>query len=169
MIWSFLAQFTMNAFSTKFSTTVSNIFTSFCNLLLKPKVTKTLAFQCKCNYTKEYVDDLLWYKNYYDDMNILFIAMYIGFLSGSLFLFLRTYNDTRNGSDTRNVNLKSNIDTELNFKINNILNDIDIMNTIPEEPEEDNDFEEIPLNEPLPLPKRRKLTPVNQNDDYITI
>lgn len=163
LIWSFFAQFTMNALSTKFSTTVSNIFTSFCNTLLKPKGTKTLAFQCKCNYTKEYVDDLLWYKNYYDDMNILFIAMYICFLSGSLFIFLKTYNDARNG------NVKSNIDNELNFKINNILNDIDIMNTIPEEPEND-EFEEIPLDEePLPLPKRRKLTPVNQSDDYITI
>jgi hypothetical protein len=42
------------------------------------------------------------------------------------------------------------------------------MNTIPEEPEEiEDEFEEIPLNEPFP--KRRKLTPVNQSDDYITI
>lgn len=168
LIWSFFAQFTMNAFSTKFSSTVSNLFTSFCNTLLKPKVTKTLPFQCQCNYTKEYVDELLWYKNYHNDINLLFITMYVGFLSGSIFLFIKTYNDTRNDSDLRN-DTNNEIDKELDIKvkINNILNDIDIMNTIPEEPEQVDEFEEIPLNEPLP--KRRKLTPVNQSEDYIKL
>lgn len=171
---SLLGEITFNMFGNKFSNKINDIFTSFCNAVLKPRVTKTLDFQCKCNYTQEYVQELLWYKNNYYDMNLLFITVYIGFLSTVMFLFVTSYNSVLN-----EVNEKSREnDGKLNikYKIDSILNDIDIMNTIKEEPNE-TDFVDIPLTENNlndtsnneTQQKKRKLMSFNQQDDYIKL
>jgi hypothetical protein len=143
--------------------TLSNIFTSFCNSVLKPKMTKTLPFVCQCNYTKQYVDDLLWYKNYYHDINLLFITMYVVTFFSLGFIFIKSYNCIK-------FVPKNNFQVNVDDKINNILKDLEIMTTIKEEPELDNDFEEIPLDDDQPpQPKKRKLMPIKQNDDYIKL
>lgn len=135
------------------SNTINNFFTTFCNSILRPRSTTTLPFDCHCNYTKEYIDDLLWYKNYYEDLNLLFITMYIITLSGAFFLFIKNYQSISLVSKEPN-------EQEINFKVNNILKDLEVMNTIPEIHE----FEEIPLE---PENKKRKLMPIDT--DYIQI
>lgn len=139
----------VNAIFLVFNTSniVNNIFSKFiidiCNNILQVKPTKTLPFDCRCNYTHEYVEELLWYKEYYQDLNVVFVTMYIVTIASAFYVFSVSINlqedPKHNNKDTYIV--KQRVDA--------ILKDLDANLT----QQTETDFETIELHPQ----KKRKL------------
>lgn len=116
--------------------------TGICESILRVKPTKTLPFDCHCNYTHEYVEDLLWYKEYYEDLNVVFITMYIVTIASAFYVFsvsINIHEDTKGHKDTYN----------LKERVNTILKDLDTLSP----PQTEFEFENIELKSS----KKRKL------------
>jgi hypothetical protein len=169
---------TSKTFNSYFNEAVTGLFTTLCDTM-KPKPSNTLPFKCACNYTTEYVNELLWYKDYYINLNIFFIGTYIFVMLNAVYYAYTLLNFKQSKTvGTSTTNFENNFLSE-----NMILRDLENFNftgtkklaTIQEEPE----FENIPLNEPLVqkeqtddifdfdedhINKKRKIT-----DDYIEV